>query len=1829
MFFSAFDSTNGYELWKSDGTSAGTVLVKDIASGTINSNPQLLTNVNGTLYFRANNGASLGTELWKSDGTSAGTILVKDISPGVSSSNPAVLTNVNGTLYFQAADVINGVELWKSDGTSAGTILVKDISSAASSSNPGALTNVNGTLYFQATDSANGGELWKSDGTSAGTILVKDISPGVSNASPQALTDVNGTLYFSATDGMNGTELWKSDGTSAGTVLVKDINPSFNNSNPRYLTNVNGTIYFHATNGTNGYELWKSDGTSSGTVLVKDIWPGALNGFPRDLTNFNGTLYFRVNDGTTGYELWKSDGTSTGTVLVKDIWPGASGSPLSFANVNGTLYFQATDGTIGGAKGSELWKTDGTSSGTVLVKDINPGTASSSPLYLTNINGTLYFRASDGTTGFELWKSDGTSSGTVLVKDIQPGFNNSGVTARAFANVSGTLYFTASDGTNGFELWTSNGTSAGTVLVKDIQPGAINSFPQDLTNINGTLYFRAKDGINGYELWKSDGTSSGTVLVKDLYAGSVGSVPRSFTFWNNQLYFVAYDPGRSDEIWVSDGTSAGTQIVSNVSDGTDLGPISSLVAVNNTLLFSAFDTARGQELWKLSEVTAGNSRPINTVPGPRTVNEDTALVISGISISDVDAGTANVSVTLSVATGTLTVSANAASGVTSGTISGNGGASVTIIASQAAINATLASASGLVYQTPLNFNGSDALTITTNDLGNTGEPGALTDTDTVAITVNAVNDGPANTVPGAQVVDEDATLAISGISISDVDAGTANISVTLSVASGTLNVSTSAASGVTSGAISGNDSSSVTITGSLSAINATLAAANGLVYQGTLNFNGNDVLTVLSNDLGNTGTSGALTDNDTIAITVNAVNDAPTNTVPASRTVNEDIAQALTGLSISDVDTGALAISVTLSVSNGTLNVLTNAGGGVTGGAISGNGGASVTITAPRAAINATLASASGLMYLGATNFNGSDVLTVTTNDLGNTGESGALTDTDTMAITVNEVNDVPTGVNDSLSTIAEDSGNRTISFASLIGNDSTGPTNESGQTLTITNVGSAVGGSVSIVGSDVTFSPTLNFNGAASFVYTLRDNGTTAGVNDFKTATATASFTITEVNDAPNAVTNVVPFYIGPGTRTISQASLLANDTPGPANENSQTLTFGTVASPLPSGATAVVSGSDVLYTPPLGYSGPASFTYTVTDNGTTNSVPDPLTSTGTASLFFLFPGVALPAIDLNGPLANFSNTVTYTENNPPVVIPTATATLTDTDSTYLLSVTATLLAAPDGASEVLSAVTTGTSITANYNPTTRVLTLMGPDSAVNFQQVLRTVAYQNTSEAPTTTARTVRFVTSDGGNLSSARDATVSLVAVNDGPSVISTNSALSYPENAGSVTIDSGIVPIEIDSVAFVGGSYQVALSGATISVSPWFAAEDRLVYNSTAGIGATIDQATGVLRVNSITTVANYQAALRAIQYQNISDNPTPGARVITFSVTDGTATGSASRTINIVAVNDAPTADLSGPAATGNNYSTTYRTSVGSIPIAYSTSTVTDPDNATMTSLTVTITNVQNINNEVLTYTLPGGISASAPSNTAATVVFTGSASPATYQTLLRSIQYRNLAGSPTLGTPRSITVVTNDGTATQTATTTVTLVSPLQATSDPTKVVADKITTAHLRPIVQAAIGRWSALGLTSAQVAQLQNTTYVVANLGLARELGQASSGKVITIDDNAAGFGWFVDNTPRDDREFTKAISKSERIAPGLTRMDLLSVVMHEMGHILGLPDIDDDHSTGVMTDAIAPGTRRVSTAADVQALAYYLIQNATTSHAPLRSTDAARADVFARWS
>src|SRR5262245_17570170 len=160
---------------------------------TFASSLENLTEVSGTAFFTADDGVH-GRELWKSDGTLAGTALVKDITPGSSGTRFGPPANVNGTLFFGA----NG-GLWKSDGTAAGTVLVKDV--YVLDYNFTKMTNVNGTLFFIALTgpSHERWELWKSDGTAAGTVPLQLIWLGTVGFDLN-LTNMAGTLYFAGHD---------------------------------------------------------------------------------------------------------------------------------------------------------------------------------------------------------------------------------------------------------------------------------------------------------------------------------------------------------------------------------------------------------------------------------------------------------------------------------------------------------------------------------------------------------------------------------------------------------------------------------------------------------------------------------------------------------------------------------------------------------------------------------------------------------------------------------------------------------------------------------------------------------------------------------------------------------------------------------------------------------------------------------------------------------------------------------------------------------------------------------------------------------------------------------------------------------------------------------------------------------------------------------------------------------------------------------------------------------------------------------------------------------------------------------------------------------------------------------------------------------------------------------------------------------------------------------------------------------------------------------------------------------------------------------------------
>jgi hypothetical protein len=229
-------------------------------------------------------------------------------------------------------------------------------------------------------------------------------------------------------------------------------------------------------------------------------------------------------------------------------------------------------------------------------------------------------------------------------------------------------------------------------------------------------------------------------------------------------------------------------------------------------------------------------------------------------------------------------------------------------------------------------------------------------------------------------------------------------------------------------------------------------------------------------------------------------------------------------------------------------------------------------------------------------------------------GQADPQISTGTVSFTIAEVNDDPIGSDDPLLAVAEDSGPRIIPFASLLGNDAKGPANETGQTLTIVDVLSAVGGTVEIVDETVVFTPAGDYFGQAGFTYTLQDNGTSNGAPDFRSARATVTFTITEVNDAPTGtddlLSNVQEDF---SPRTITIAELLANDSKGPANEGGQTLTMLNVGSAV--GGSVQIVGTDVIFSPTPDYHGPASFVYTLTDDGATAGSPAPQTATATVS--------------------------------------------------------------------------------------------------------------------------------------------------------------------------------------------------------------------------------------------------------------------------------------------------------------------------------------------------------------------------------------------------------------------------------------------------------------------------------------------------------------------------------------------------------------------------------------------------------------------------------------
>lgn len=562
LYFLANDGTNGVELWKSDGTQSGTTMIKNINpnSSALNSGNQFLI-MNNNFYFFANEGIN-GYELWKSDGTEAGTKIVKDIRTGFNYSAEVLKGAVlNNMIIFEANDGVNGTEIWKSDGTAAGTSMISNINNTniSSLSYDNIYIKFNNEIYFLANDNVHGYEIWKTNGTPNGTILLKDINNGTLSSSIKKfhVDGINNKLlFYASSSNSSDRKLWVSDGSENGTFQLSDVK----NSDTESYVSINNTTFLVGENEINGKELWRTDGTISGTSFFADLNHSNSSNASK-FTNVNGNLFFRARGKEYGSQLFKSDGTINGTQLIKDINPESDSidNLSDMKAINGTLFFSAIDSS----HGYELWKSDGTENGTILVKDINPGTQSSMRNYndkqeFTVIKDILYFSANDGVNGFELWRSDGTTSGTYMIKDINVGPNyNYNSYPRNFTLLNNTIYFIAND-YSGTSLWTTDGTQAGTIKIKSLNDMRV------LKTVNNKLIIIAETSGTTYgphDLWVSDGTAASTNHIKT-FGDNIDSDIQFTTILNNDLYFVAKSPDSFRKaVYKTNGTIGGTVLL--------------------------------------------------------------------------------------------------------------------------------------------------------------------------------------------------------------------------------------------------------------------------------------------------------------------------------------------------------------------------------------------------------------------------------------------------------------------------------------------------------------------------------------------------------------------------------------------------------------------------------------------------------------------------------------------------------------------------------------------------------------------------------------------------------------------------------------------------------------------------------------------------------------------------------------------------------------------------------------------------------------------------------------------------------------------------------------------------------------------------------------------------------------------------------------------------------------------------------------------------------------------------------------------------------------------
>lgn len=581
LFFAADDCVHGNELWVSDGTQAGTRLVADLNEADDAELTAMVEFGDRVLY-------GLGSRLWISDGTAAGTTLLADLSDEIEPM-PADIVVLRGAALFATRGA-----LWSTDGTPGGTREIRSVPLVQE------LTRVGDLVFFSARGNlTEGHEPWVSDGTAAGTRLLRDIEPS-GDSRPRFFADFGGTALFCAQTAGEGRELWRSDGTESGTELVLDLMPGSGSGCVGLLTPLTDTVLFSARDALLGWELFRTDGTAAGTEAVADLCPGG-DSSPQGLQEVDGLVFFRADDCVSGSEPWVSDGTAAGTRRIGDLQPGSgAGGGARFGAGPGGVYFQG-----GGPQGVELHVLRDGELEAELVADVWPGIDSSYGTAHAELDGRLYWCATDGVSGMSLWSTDGTGPGTAQLADPCPATGHAG--PQEITAYGDRVVFSADDGIHGREPWITGACGVGAQLIADINPDGNSGYDRyEFRHVNDILFMKAQPSSGVVRYWVSDGTPEGTLQLPMRPGWLLTEAHPRHVVSGSLIYAHGVDDENGSELWTTDGTLAGTRLVLEPDPDIDLAP-TNFGSFRDGVLFSG-DSSAGRGPWFSDGSAAGTFR---------------------------------------------------------------------------------------------------------------------------------------------------------------------------------------------------------------------------------------------------------------------------------------------------------------------------------------------------------------------------------------------------------------------------------------------------------------------------------------------------------------------------------------------------------------------------------------------------------------------------------------------------------------------------------------------------------------------------------------------------------------------------------------------------------------------------------------------------------------------------------------------------------------------------------------------------------------------------------------------------------------------------------------------------------------------------------------------------------------------------------------------------------------------------------------------------------------------------------------------------------------------